>query len=197
MSANVPRETSERLIRFATELRRWNTRINLVGASTLDDIEERHLADSSQIDALVEPRGHWADLGSGGGLPGLVLAILWQDREVRFTLVESDRRKAAFLRQMVRELALDDVSIIADRIESVDPLGADNISVRALASLPKLMPYLSRHLAPSGRAWLMKGRSWSEELAAAQRDWSFTHRVHPSQTDPDAAILEVSKPSHA
>ncbi|MCQ0969327.1 16S rRNA (guanine(527)-N(7))-methyltransferase RsmG (plasmid) [Paracoccus sp. TK19116] len=182
---------------YAAQLRRWNPRINLVSAATLDDLAGRHLADSAQIASVIEPDGHWVDLGSGGGLPGIVLSILWQDLGVRLTLVESDRRKAAFLRQMIRELSLSRVRVLAERIESVDPLAADNISARALASLTNLMPYLVRHLAPDGRAWLMKGRSWAEELEAARRGWAFTCRSHTSRTDPDAAILEVSRPSHA
>ena len=176
-------------------LRKWNPTINLVSPTTLDEIETRHIADSRTLVNLGSAGvGHWVDLGSGGGFPGMVVAICRPDLQV--TLIESDRRKASFLRSVIRETGLKNATVIADRIESVDPLNAASVSARALASLPQLMAYVQRHLDPNGRAWLMKGRNWQAEVTAARQSWSFDLIAHPSSTDSEAAILEISGISH-
>lgn len=193
----VSRETADRLSAYAALLRRWNSRINLVGRATIEELEERHLRDSLQLASLSRPEGLWADLGSGAGLPGIVLAAAWQGTGVRIILVESDQRKAAFLRQAIRELALAGTEVLNQRIESAAPLNADHVSARALAALPKLMSYATRHLQPLGTAWLPKGRSWRNEVEEARRDWRFKLAAHPSETDPQAAILELTDIFHA
>lgn len=186
----VSRET-ERLESFAALVRKWNPAINLISPATVDQIEKRHIADSRQLASLsAGSSGSWADLGSGGGLPGIVIAVLRQDLTVRF--VESDKRKCSFLRTVIRELRLENVTVINERIEAAAPLKAHNISARALARLPLLMSYVERHLHPAGTAWLMKGRNWQSEVEEARRVWSFDMMVHRSQTDPDAAILELT-----
>lgn len=134
------------------------------------------------------------DLGSGGGLPGLIVAIARPDLTV--TLLESDQRKATFIRTVIRELGLKNSSVIASRIESAEPLSADNVSARALAPLSLLLSYVHRHMIPSGRAWLMKGRNWQAEVEEAKAIWKFELVSHPSQTDTDAAILEISGIRH-
>lgn len=197
MSNSVSRETMQRLDDYEALIRRWNPRINLVAPATLSDLRRRHIEDCLQISRLVAPKtGLWADLGSGGGLPGLVLAIANADSDVEFLLVESDQRKAAFLRTVIRELGLTRASVKTARIEEVDPLNAAYISARALAPLPRLMPYLQRHMAADGQAWLMKGQQWQAELAEAQKDWRFNVTAHPSSTQDGAAILEISGVSH-
>jgi 16S rRNA (guanine527-N7)-methyltransferase len=193
----VSRETSERLQVYTSMLQKWNSRINLVGSSTLNDMRFRHIEDSLQLASLVNPaKGVWADLGSGGGLPGLVFAIAHTDTEATFVLVESDQRKAAFLRAVIRETELHKVTVLSQRIEAVPPLNADFISARALAPLWELMAYLDLHLASSGRAFLMKGRQWQVELEEAKKAWSFNYVAHPSQTQDGATILEVSGVKH-
>ncbi|UFM65862.1 16S rRNA (guanine(527)-N(7))-methyltransferase RsmG [Paracoccus sp. MA] len=193
--SNVSCET-ERLAAYAALLRKWNPAINLIAPSTLEQIESRHIADCLQLAEIARKSpGGWVDLGSGGGLPGIVLAIMRPDRPL--TLVESDQRKAAFLRNAIRELSLTGANVLTGRIEDLDRLDAANISARALAPLPRLMAYVERHLAPSGTAWLMKGRNWQSEVSEARRDWKFDLTTHPSATDPDAAILEITGIRHA
>lgn len=191
---SVSRET-EQLSAYAALLRKWNPAINLVAAGTLDQIETRHIADALQLARLSTPAtGAWADLGAGGGLPGLVIAIARPD--ISIWLVESDQRKAAFLRNAIRELSLKNAEVLCKRIESADRLNTANISARALAPLPQLMAYVERHLAPQGRAWLMKGRNWQNEVADARKSWDFDVKAHQSSTDPDAAILEITGIRH-
>ena len=192
--SDVSRETAA-LAEYAAMLRKWNPAINLVSPTTLDEIEFRHIADShALVDIASAATGNWVDLGSGGGFPGMVVAICRPDLQV--ILVESDRRKASFLRSVIRETGLKNAAVIADRIESVDPLNAASISARALASLPQLMAYVHRHLHPDGKAWLMKGRNWQAEVAEARETWSFDLVAHPSSTDSEAAILEISGINH-
>ena len=190
---SVSREAS--LAAFASLIRKWNPAINLVASSTLPDLERRHIADSLQLAELVsQPSGLWMDLGSGGGLPGLVVAICHPTCAVR--LIDSDRRKIAFLQTAIRELALSNCTGQAVRVEELPPAGALNLSARALAPLVRLMPYLARHLAQDGTAWLMKGRNWQAELEEAKAAWSFNVAVHPSKTDPSAAILAIRDVRH-
>lgn len=190
----VSRET-EALAIYASLIRKWNPAINLVAPSTLDSIEERHIGDCLRlVDASASASGSWVDLGSGGGLPGLVVAICRRDLPVR--LIESDRRKGSFLRNAIRELCLENCSVVTGRIEDINPLNADLVSARALAPLPLLLSYVHRHMASGGRAWLMKGRNWKDELQASRSDWRFEVNAHPSATDPDAAILEIADLHH-
>lgn len=194
---DVSRETWPRLEAYEALIRRWNPRINLVAPSTLEELRTRHIEDCLQIARHVTPgAGLWADLGSGGGLPGLVLAIAFADCPTGFRLVESDQRKATFLRTAIRELGLSRVSVISARIEGADPLKAAYISARALAPLPRLMPYLDRHLADDGQAWLMKGEQWRAEIDEARKDWNFAAEDYPSQTQSGAAIIKISGVSH-
>ena len=193
----VSRETMERLQVYGDLLTRWNPRINLVAPSTLSNLATRHFEDCLQVAALAGSKsGRWVDLGSGGGLPGLVLAMANTDPEVTFTLVESDQRKAAFLRTVIRETALTNVTVLSKRIESLPSLSATYVSARALAPLRQLMAYLALHLAPSGKAFLMKGLQWKDEVEDARKDWNFDYIAHPSRTQEGAAILEVSGVRH-
>ncbi|WEF24459.1 16S rRNA (guanine(527)-N(7))-methyltransferase RsmG [Paracoccus sp. S3-43] len=190
---SVSRETTERLEIYRALLKQWNPRINLVAPSTLVNFQTRHIADSLQLAELSDAsEGAWIDLGSGGGLPGLVMAIAKADSKVAFTLVESDQRKAAFLRTVARQADLPHVTVLAQRIEAISPLNAAYVSARALAPLPQLMAYLDLHLAPSGTAFLMKGRQWQAEIEQASQHWRFDYVSHPSRTQEGAAILEVS-----
>lgn len=191
----VSRET-ELLESYAALLRKWNPAINLIAPNTVAEIETRHIADAKQLTEIsADTTTSWVDLGSGGGLPGLVVAISKPDCSV--TLVESDQRKAAFLRNAVREMSLKNITILSARIEAVDRLDAANVSARALAPLPQLMAYVDRHLASDGVAWLMKGRNWQAEVAEARKTWKFDLKAHPSTTERDAAILEITGIRHA
>lgn len=189
----VSRETSERLAIYAARLREWNPRINLVSRSTLDDLETRHFADSLQLLALAPAHvTHWVDLGSGGGFPGLIVAIAAMDlgSPVRVTLIESDQRKAAFLRTVIRETGAA-ATVLAQRIEAALPQQADVLSARALTDLTGLLGFAERHLAAGGLCLFPKGATWQKEFAAAQHQWRFDATPVKSQTDPDAVILAI------
>ena len=190
---DVSRETLAALGAYEALLLKWNQRINLVAPSTVECLQQRHIIDSAQLFSLCPPDAlHWADLGSGGGLPGVVCAILAQQLAPRmeFTLVESDKRKAAFLTVCKQKFALK-LTVRSERAEAVEPLIADIISARALAPLPHLLPLVSRHLSETGLALLPKGKSYATELEAARHEWQFDVEVHSSQTDDFARILTL------
>ena len=195
----VSRETRARLDILQAQLLKWTPVINLVSRSSITEMETRHILDSAQLFRLAPTgTGHWADLGSGGGFPGLVVAAIAQDEapSLQMTLVESDLRKAAFLEQTARAMGLT-IRVIAQRIESLPPLDCTILSARALAPLDKLCGYASTHLHKTGLALFPKGRSYRDEIAEARRNWSFRHEVHRSMTDPEAVILALREARHA
>ena len=183
-------ETTARLAAYGDLLLRWNTRINLISAETVANIDQRHIADCAQLQPLLPQDGSIADLGSGAGLPGLVLAIIQPEREIH--LVESDRRKAAFLVEASAQLKLPMVRVHACRAENakLPPLSA--ITARALAPLATLLPYAGKFLAPGGVAVFPKGKTAEKELTEAAQDWHFTCERFPSATNPEATILRLS-----
>lgn len=195
---SVSRETEQLLLHFVELVTKWTKRINLVSAQSLSDIWSRHVLDSAQL-YVLSPKStqHWADLGSGAGFPGIVVSLLalGQNRPLRVTLLESDQRKATFLRAAARELGIAP-HIIAARIEHVPSLQADIVSARALAALPLLLGYAHLHLHPSGLALYPKGRSVADEIALARADWHFDLVATPSITDPAAQILQIENIAH-
>lgn len=184
---DVSRETLDRLELYAALLRKWTPKINLVAPSTLDDLWERHLVDSAQLVPHISAQtGHLCDLGSGGGLPGIVIGCFKPDLSI--TMIESDQRKATFLRTAARDLGLT-VAVRSERIEKAAPAAAQVVSARALAPLPRLLPWVDRHLTEGGTALLLKGRNVKEELSAAQSDWDFEVEEKPSITSEDSSLL--------
>lgn len=191
--ADVSRETCGDLQTYADLLVQWNKTINLVSPGSLKELWERHFLDSAQLLQLVEPKGRWVDLGSGGGFPGLVIAILARDKpDLEVILVEADQRKATFLRTVIRRLALR-ASVVAGRIERVPSQEADILSARALASLDVLLGYASRHLKPTGVAIFPKGEKAGAEIAEALEHWSFDCEKHASQTGNLSTILRIGE----
>ncbi len=191
---DVSRETSDRLDALAALVAKWTGRINLVAPSTVPALRERHVADSAQLWPLIpDGAATLADLGSGGGFPGLVLAVLAAERGApRVTLIESDGRKCAFLRTAARELALD-VAVLDQRVEDAPPQGAAVVTARALAPLDRLLPLVARHLGQDGTAILPKGRDWAAEVGAARgAGWAFALDARPSATDADARVLVLT-----
>lgn len=192
----VSRETFEDLERYVALLRQWQKRINLISPNTLSEIWERHIVDSVQIFALRPNARIWLDLGSGGGLPGIVIAILAKHRgSGRVHLVESNQKKAAFLRHVAQEIALP-AEIHARRIEDciADIELPEIVTARALASLDTLIGYTNLLLKRGTIGIFPKGRDHQEELTEALRNWQFSYTLHPSVTDPKARIIEVSAP---
>jgi len=188
----VPRETQLCLDAFVHELLRWNQSINLIGKGTVETVRERHIDDCLQLAALrPAPGPHWLDMGSGGGLPAIPIACLLRGTGTRVAMMESDRRKTVFLRRIAAQLGLD-ADVRTGRIEALPPAEASTISARALAPLPLLLSYVSRHVAPGGVALLPKGARWEEELRLAEAGWQFDLAVHPSATEAGSVVLEVS-----
>lgn len=160
--------TSEGLKHYAARLREWNTKINLVSPDTLKDLEQRHWLDCAQlIDYLPTESVNILDLGTGAGLPGLVLAILAPQH--RYTLVESDSRKCAFLHTIVQDLKLPQVEICNQRVESLNRHHQyDVITARAFAPLEKILTMSEPFLKPEGCWLLLKGAAVDEELRTCE-----------------------------
>ena len=187
---SVSRETLLLLERYVAHLRAASLEQNLLASSTLGTMWERHILDSAQLLRFEPQRGaSWVDIGSGAGLPGLVIAIL---SEGPVTLVEPRRLRAAFLRDIVDELGLASrVTVVQERAERVAGT-FDVITARAVAPLSKLLG-LALHLAHNGTIWaLPKGRSAKSELAEAKRSWQCAVRSEVSCTDPDSTVLVLS-----
>lgn len=198
LKESVSRETREALDHYLALLRKWNPRINLVSPATLAEAETRHIQDSLQLlEFAPESTRIWADLGSGGGFPGLVLAIAAKARfpELKFHLVESDQRKSVFLRTVSRETETP-ITVHSQRIEQLPGLEADVVSARALAPLPALLPLVQRHLKKDGLALLPKGTGYEKELLEARGEWAFHHEPQPSKTQSGAVILKIGALRH-
>ncbi|WBU63832.1 16S rRNA (guanine(527)-N(7))-methyltransferase RsmG [Paracoccus aerodenitrificans] len=189
---NVSRETDVLLNEYSTLIKKWNPAINLVAENSLSEIKIRHIADSAQLLDLANPtEGSWTDLGSGGGFPGMVLSILTQPRKLTVTLVESDRRKAAFLRTVRRQLGLRNLRIETCRIEALPPLKSNYLSARALASIDKLLDFTPDQLAVEGELWLLKGKQWRDEVRVAKNKWSFDYDTFESATDSESVVIRL------
>lgn len=177
---------------FEALIRQWQKAINLVSPSTLPHIIERHILDSAQLWPILTeltPNGQdvkLIDLGSGGGLPGIVLAIAG----AHVTMIESDTRKSIFLRETARELGLTHVTVINARIEQVtEPIQAPFVTARALASLKRLVDWAAPFLAPQGHMVFMKGVDVSNEMKYLEPDMHKRAVLHPSITDLLARIV--------
>lgn len=190
---NVSRETEDRLLVFVDLLGKWTQKINLISKGTASDTWRRHILDSVQIyDFAPKNVSLWLDIGSGGGLPGVVVAALAAQFApgARVAMIESDQRKAAFLRTALRELGLDG-DVLASRIDAVPPKSADVLSARALAPLDQLLGFAEMHLRPGGTAIFPKGKTVDQEIADASTNWLFQIEKHASMTDADARILTI------
>ncbi|CAI8407764.1 MAG: 16S rRNA (guanine(527)-N(7))-methyltransferase RsmG [Rhizobiales bacterium TMED143] len=195
---DVSRETLTRLMAYQALLGRWQQRINLVGPATLDAFWHRHAADSAQILALAGDKGGvWLDLGSGGGFPGLIVALLLQPHDGHVHLVESDGRKAVFLQTVIREVGAP-ATVHNQRAEALAAAAPDFlvdvnvISARALAPLPELLGLIFPFFNSSTVALLHKGASWQDELTQAQQSWMIGVEAHASQTHDASRILQIN-----
>jgi len=190
----VSRETAERLQRFVKLFEKWAPSINLVAPSTRRDLLRRHIGDSLELARLAPGDRKWIDLGSGGGFPGLITAIVlaeaghgWVD------LVESNNKKVAFLRAAILETgARAQVHPIRIEVAAETLRNHDSVSARALAGLDVLCGLAAPWLL-EGRAdaWFHKGRDYRREVEQARGRWRFDLIEHPSGIEPDSVILQV------
>jgi len=195
---DVSRETVARLERFVELLLAWQRRTNLISPSTISSLWTRHVADSLQLLQLVEaPQtkpGVWLDLGSGGGFPGIVIACALADVPgTQIHLIESNLKKASFLREAVRETKVPGI-VHAARIEALVPvLGAvaDYVTARALAPLPDLLELIAPFVKKGAKALLLKGQDLDIELTNATKRWNIEAESVPSKTSKAGRILIV------
>ena len=188
---NVSRETFLQLEHYVALLQKWNKTINLVGKSTTPELWQRHIADSLQLLPLIPTHIAGAvDLGSGAGLPGLIIAIALPT--VRIQLVERDQRKAAFLQEAVAQLALKNVVIDNREIYCVRDKFA-LVVARALASLDQLCEMACVLTEPGALCLFPKGKNFAKELALAEKKFTFTYHLTPSRTEVDSSIISITK----
>jgi 16S rRNA (guanine527-N7)-methyltransferase len=185
----VSRETLARLKAYADVLADWNARHNLVAKSTLPDLWQRHFWDSAQLAPLIPQTARsLADLGSGAGFPGLVLATMMPGLAV--TLHEATTKKCAFLHLAAERMGVP-VTIQNARLEDLPRQPFDVVTARALAPLPQLLGYAQNFVGPNGVCLFLKGQNVGAELTEAHKYWNIRASQAPSQTDPSAAIVIV------
>ncbi|QQM30669.1 16S rRNA (guanine(527)-N(7))-methyltransferase RsmG [Martelella lutilitoris] len=193
----VSRETQARLELFAAHFDKWAKSINLVAPSTRQQFWDRHVADSAQVYQLSPEPKTWIDIGSGGGFPGMITAILLAEKgEGWVHLVESNNKKASFLRTAIRETGAR-ASVHAIRAETApeEVESCDAMSARALADLSLLLVYAAPWFdtTPEFRAFFHKGRDFRREIDKARDHWDFDLVKHESKVEPGSVILEISR----
>lgn len=195
---DVSRETFERLSIYVDLVRKWQPAQNLIAPSTMNDIWMRHVADSIQIQRSLPEARSWIDFGSGAGFPGLVTAMLLAqtgDENAIVHMVESNQRKAAFLRTVARETGCN-VKVHAGRIEAVTKdwsTPIDGVSARALASLQILCGFSSQFVQRGATAVFHKGQDFRREIEEASADWSIDLLEKVSLVDPLSRVLVLTK----
>jgi 16S rRNA (guanine527-N7)-methyltransferase len=186
---DVPRETEQKLRAFGDLLLAENARQNLISKASVAQYWERHVMDSAQLLRFAPRDADWLDIGSGPGLPGLVLAILG----VRaITLVEPRRLRTEFLERSVADLRLGNVRVVTGKVEQVGDR-YDVVTARAVAPLARLLDMAERLTGPEGHWVLPKGRSAAKELEEARRTWQGEFRLEPSLTDPESRIVVATR----
>lgn len=204
LAQGVSRETRARLTIYCQLLLQWQKRINLIAPSTVDQVWQRHFADSLQVSDLLEDASHLIDIGSGGGFPGLVCAIIMaevvtEQGDRRVDLIESNGKKCAFLNAVIRETGLRKtglaITVHNARIEHALPTlpRSDIVSARALASLDDLLGLTRIHLEAGSIGLFAKGRDHRQELALARQHWSFECEIIESNLETDSAVLKISE----
>lgn len=192
----VSRETAAALDIYVALLRQWQQRINLVAPSTLSIVWPRHILDSGQLALIAPPTTRrWLDVGSGAGLPGLIVALILREWRtgVAVTLVESNRKKAAFLAEAIRRTNAP-AEIAAERLETFvarRPARYDMVSARALAPLPELLEMTAPFLLDGAHGLFLKGREIDSEWAAASAVWRIEAERLPSLSSEEGCVLHV------
>jgi 16S rRNA (guanine527-N7)-methyltransferase len=190
---NVSRETLARIEVFMSEFGRWAARINLAAPSTLPHLWKRHVLDSAQLIGIAPHARRWLDLGSGGGFPGAIVAILMSEHaDGGAVLVESNAKKAAFLRTALG-LAGAPAQVEQARIESCRAMERefDVVTARALAQLRELLELASPWLERGSTGLFHKGRDYRREVQESRDAWDYDLLEHPSAADPESVVLEI------
>jgi 16S rRNA (guanine527-N7)-methyltransferase len=189
LQANVSQKTMVKLEAYADLLTDWNARHNLVSKNSLGDLWRRHFLDSAQLAPFIPPDAkNLADLGSGAGFPGLVLAAMRPDLAV--TLYEATAKKCAFLQAAADRMDLH-VTIENARMEELPRRAFDVVTARACAPLPRLLDYAHSFVGPNSVCFFLKGQNLAPELTEATKYWNMQVSQAPSQTDPLGAIVTV------
>jgi 16S rRNA (guanine527-N7)-methyltransferase len=190
----VSRETELRLDRYVDLLLEWQAKTNLVAPSTLPNLWTRHIADSLQLLTLAPSAKIWADLGSGGGFPGVVLAcVLAETSGATVHLVERNAKKAAFLREALRVTSSPGTVHLADIGDSVDRITGplDCVTARAVAPLHQLIGFAAPLVSRGSKALFLKGQDVEAELTEATKYWNITPHLHSSRTGGHGWIVEL------
>ncbi|MDR1032008.1 MAG: 16S rRNA (guanine(527)-N(7))-methyltransferase RsmG [Holosporales bacterium] len=194
ISENVPRETFLKLQQYQSILLRWQKAVNLISHKDIDQVWHRHILDSLQLVDYLQP-GSILDIGSGGGFPGMVLAIATQQS---VTLVDSDQKKCIFLEEVKSELKLANVKVYNTRVEDLNIAEKfSNITARAFSPLKKLLQLSMPLLNPLGQCLFFKGSSYKQELEEAMSIYKFCCEVIESQTDKSGVILRIKADGQA
>lgn len=191
----------DRFFKYAELLQDWQRAKNLVSDTTIHELWQRHISDSYQLLALAKPDAHWLDIGSGAGLPGMVVAISCWSKESEpevtgsMSLIEANGRKCAFLKAVSRETKTP-ANILNGRIEEIPlenlPQTPDYITARALAPLPKLCSLITRFMGSETVALVHKGQDFASEIEEATKYWDFDVVQHPSRIEDGSVILAIS-----
>lgn len=184
---SVSRETYQKLETYVSLICKWQASVNLVSGSTIPAIWTRHILDSYQLVGLMPSGKPLIDMGSGGGLPAIVLSIAGY----AVSLVESDGKKVAFLREVSRVLSLNN-TILHQRVEATSLRNVSIITARAFAPVAAILLMLQKELTSSHKLFLLKGKNWREEIGEAEKSFAFVCETHTSITDPSGVILILS-----
>lgn len=184
----VSRGTHQRLESFALLLKKWQTKINLISKSDVDNLWQRHIVDSAQAIQYIPRGSRIVDLGSGAGFPGIILSILGAGE---ITLIESDGRKSAFLLEAISTLGLR-ASVLTKRIEDVSEGGFDVVTARGLTSLKELLPMAFPLMGDGAFCLFHKGKKWAIEIEEAKQEWVFDQTIFESATDKTGVIVKLS-----
>lgn len=185
----VSHETIINLTSYAELLTKWQSKINLVSNSTLDDIWLRHIYDSAQLLQFIKPTDSVVDFGSGAGFPAMVLAVMGAKN---VTAIESDQRKIVFLNEVAR-ITKTKINLINKRIEDVEVFPVDVISARAFASLTDILQYAQPWWEDTTKGVFLKGSNVKEELTAASAKWHIRSRTEVSRADPNGSVLIIER----
>lgn len=193
---NVSRETISKLEQFAELLKDWNQKMNLVSRNSMEVLWERHILDSVQLINYISPTiKTLVDIGSGAGFPGLILAILMQEKipDAKITLIESITKKTVYLKDMCERLKLSNVTVKNERVENLKITAPDVVTARAVAALDVLCGYVSKINGNKTESLFLKGQSYKEEIAAAQKNWKFDLEIFPNRYSADGVVLKLSR----